>query len=199
MKEKIGRVPIALVSLLITFCLVSAGCVPPPVYLTIDSGAAVMQPKFCIHLDTYFQKQLSIGSITVRKMLLSSEEKKRGEFGSFLSWEDSQTVWDLKYKASDNFIKRLFRRWLTSPVSCLTYGEVPSGYQEKVKALSLEPEEFYGVLIWEHPERRAGLLCFIIRLDGRGIPDRLEYHNGKYIITRLNTFTNPRDDLRLSK
>ena len=198
MKNRIGIVIILLIGILIS-CFFVAGCVPPSVYITIDSGSAVMQPTFCIHLDTYFQKQLSIGSITVRKLLLSSEEKKRGEFGSFLSWEDSQTVWDLKYKASDNFIKRLFRWWLTSPVSCLTYGEVPSGYQEKVKALSLEPEEFYGVLIWEHPERRAGLLGFIIRLDGRGIPDRLEYHNGKYIITRLNTFTNPRDDLRLSK
>ena len=198
MKNRIGIAIIVLIGILIS-CFFVAGCVPPPVYITIDSGAAVMQPTFCIHLDTYFQKQLSIGSITVRKMLLSSEEKKRGEFGSFLLWEDSQTVWDLKYKASDNFIKRRFRRWLTSPVSYLTYGEVPSGYQEKVKALSLEPEEFYGVLIWEHPERRAGLLGFIIRLDGRGIPDRLEYHNGKYIITRFNTFTNPRDDLRLSK
>ena len=198
MKDRIGIAIVVLVSILIS-CFFTVGCVPASGYITIDSQSEVMQPMFCLHLDTYFQQQLSIGSITVRKMLLSSEEKKRGEFGSFLSWKDSQTVWDLEYKASDNFIKRLFRRWLTSPVSCLTYGEVPSGYQEKVKALSLEPEEFYGVLIWEHPEKRAGLLSFIIRLDSRGIPDRLEYHNGQYIITRFNTFTNPRDDLRLSK
>ena len=215
MKNRIG-ITISVVSLLISFFLVSVGCRPsrPRGYFTLDLGSAVLQPRFCLYRDPDFQQQLGIEGITVWKVPRSIENQwtfgvpwpwQVGQIAWQSGWkvesllEGWQAVWDLEYKASDNFIKRLFRRWLTSPVSCLTYGEVPSGYQEKVKALSLEPEEFYGVLIWEHPERRAGLLGFIIRLDGRGIPDRLEYHNGKYIITRFNTFTNPRDDLRLSK
>ena len=94
MKDRIGIAIVVLVSILIS-CFFTVGCVPASGYITIDSQSEVMQPMFCLHLDTYFQQQLSIGSITVRKMLLSSEEKKRGEFGSFLSWKDSQTVWDL--------------------------------------------------------------------------------------------------------
>jgi hypothetical protein len=166
MKKRIGSA-LTGVSLLIS-CFFVAGCVPALGYVTIDWGSSVMQPTFCMYRDPYFQERLSIGSITVLKKLSASDEKKR--------WKDFQMVWELKYKSSDNFMRRL----LTSPVSCLTYGEVPPGYQEIVKAVPLEPEQLYIVGLDGDDGTDADGVYFIIRLDASGTPERLEY--------RLTTF-----------
>ena len=112
MKKRIGSA-IAGVSLLICCVCVGTGCTPALGYVTIDWGSSVMQPTFCMYRDPYFQEPLSIGSIEVNKIRHFSDEKKQ--------WKDFQTVWQLKYESSDNFMRKLS----TSPVFCLTYGEVP--------------------------------------------------------------------------
>ena len=190
MKKSTGSV-IALVSILIICILISDGCTPAPGYIRIDSRAGVMHPTFYFYQDAAFQNRLGISSIAVWKVPHSSEKKKRWE----IDWpfDDRQKVWNLEYKATDTLMKRL---WLSS-VSCLTYGEVPPGYQEKVKVEPLAPEEFYGVRIRGKSGTSSENLYFLIRLDATGIPERLEYHQQSFLITNPSYFTQPRDDLKL--
>ena len=121
MKNRMGIVIIALVNLLIS-CFFTAGCVPAPGYIVIDSQSEVMKPTFCVYLDRCFrhrQERLDIEKITVSKVRRSSEEKKGWEAHSLAIWEDArevwhgdvqpvrhedaQRVWYLAYKSSDNF------------------------------------------------------------------------------------------------
>ena len=88
------------------------------------------------------------------------------------------------------------KRLSTSPVPCLTYGKVPSGYQEKMKATPLEPEEFYSVWLRGNGGEVSKNMYFIIRLDATGTPDRLEYLQDNFLITPRYT-TKPRDALKL--
>lgn len=202
MKDRIS-ITLTLVSVLISCCLVSAGCRPLPGYITIDSGSAVMNPKFRMYLNrcSLYQERLNIGTIIVWKSIHASEKKKCWEFNSGqvsrplgLRYPiEPEMVWYLQYTSPDAFTKRL----LTSPVPSLTYGEVPPNYQEKVKALPLEPERFYIVQTREHKGRASEAITFIIRLDESGIPERLEYHLKDFLITYPDSYTNQRDDLQL--
>lgn len=206
MKNRIG-ITISVVSLLISFFLLSVGCRPPRArgYFTLDWGAAVMQPRFCLYRDPGFQQQLGIEGITVWKVPRSIEKKNQWEFGVPWPWqigqiawrsgwevesllEGWQAVWDLEYKSSDNSMKR--------PVRCLTYGEVPSDYQEKMKAAPLEPEEFYSVWLRGNGGAVSKNMYFIIRLDATGTPDRLEYLQDNFLITPRYA-TESRDALKL--
>ena len=199
MKDRIGIDIIAVVSLLLSCGLVCVGCTPPitgAVLIEVDSGSALMQPTFCMYqgpyLGPYSQKRFDIKSITVWKVPPSPDQKKRWKF--HLLWDDRQTVWHLEYKVSDNFIKRLLGGQ-PSTVSRLTYGKTPAGYQEVVKAGSLELEEFYGVEIREVEGQLSQPLYFIIRLDGSGTPERLEYHQRTYLF-HLYDAIKPRDALK---
>ena len=177
MKDRIDITIIALVSILIS-CFLVAGCIPPPGYITIDSPSTLMEPTFCMYKDPYFQEPSHIGRITVEKVDRSFQ-KNRWELDAVQT--HGQTVWDLKlkYRNADNFFIGLFQ-WLSAPpVFCLTYGEVPSGYEEKVKASPLEPEELYILSVdVAYYERRTAPLRFIIRLNETDVPDRLEYRLG---------------------
>lgn len=175
MKDRIGTAVIARIGILIS-CLVFAGCTPLPGYITIDSQSALMKPTFRMCKDPYFQERLHIGRITVEKVNRSYKEKGRWELDAVQN--NGQTVWELelKYRNADNFFIGLFQWLLEPPVLCLTYGEVPPGYKEKVKALPLEPEQLYILSVdAAYSPRRTAPLRFIIRLNGTGDPDRLEY------------------------
>ena len=202
MKDRIGIAIVALVSLLIS-CLVFAGCTPLSGYSIVDLRSAVMQPTFSMYLNP--QVQLDIGTIIIWESLHSSEEKTRWEFHSGgvylpMSWHprpvEPEMVWYLQYEPSDNFIKRLLGG-TTSPVSSLTYGEVPPGYEEKVKAEPLEPERYYIIQIRGYRGIPSEGMTFIIRSNGTGTPERLEYHLNDFLITNPRYPANPRDDLRL--
>lgn len=199
MKDRIGIAIIALIGILIS-CFFAVGYSYLSGYITIDSRSKVMKPTFCVYLDRCFrhhQERLDIETITVSKVRRSSEEKKGWEPHSPTRWEDGQRVWYLEYKSSDNFIKRLFGL-SASPVSCLTYGEVPPGYEEGMKARPLEPEELYSVLIntYNYPGDSESLR-FIIRLNATGSPERLEYHLGSFFITPWGYSASPQSDLKL--
>ena len=170
MKNRID-ITMAGVSLLLSCVWGFVGCQPALGYVTIDWGSSVMQPTFCMYQDPYFQEPLSVGSIEIRKNLSASDEENR--------WKKSQTVWQLKYKSPDDFTTRL----LTSPVSCLTYGEVPPGYQETVKAVPLEPEQLYSFGMDGDDGTDADGVYFIIRLDESGTPERLEYRLTNFLQT----------------
>lgn len=195
-KDKIC-IPIVLISVLISCFSVSTGCHPGFGHVNIDSGSKVRQPTFYISADPYFQGRLDIGTIIVRKAKRSAELKKGSELkipqGTWkILWEQKvpsgawQTVWKLEHKSS-NFLPYYYMNCLFGwhpkpPVSSLTYGEVPPGYQEEMKAVPLEPEEVYSVSIDEYNSARyAGTLTFIIRLNEKGIPERLEYLPEEFI------------------
>ena len=184
---------ITLVSILLISGLVGSGCTPSSGYTSMPLESAVMQPTFCLYRDPEFRHLSPIGSITVeKKRIVSAEAKKRWELNWPWKPEDFQTVWHLEYKAADNLI------WGTpSPIPCLTYGEVPPGYQAALKALPLEPEQFYTVSITGHQGMSATTLKFIIRLDANGTPERLEYHKDIFLITHPDYPTQPRDQLKL--
>lgn len=177
MKNKIC-IAIAILSILISCFWVSVGCTPLPGYIAIDSQWELMQPTFSLYDDPYFQKHLRIGSIKVEKQLRSSDIQA---YKLWWGWErqgnNYQTVWELEY-VDDSLVGVL--KWLLIPtVSSLTYGEVPWAYQEKVKALPLEPEELYILSMnTAYGYRATALLRFIIRLNDTGVPDRLEYRLG---------------------
>ena len=202
MTDRIGIAISALVSILIS-CVLMAGCTPLPAYNTIDSRSELMQPTFFMYLDP--QVKLDIGTIIIWKSLHASEEKTRWEFNSGpvylpMGWHprpvEPEMAWYLQYEPSDNFIKRRLGG-STSPISALTYGEVPPGYQEKVKAGPLEPERYYIVQMREYEGKPSEGMTFIIRLDGTGTPERLEYRVNDFLITNPRYPVNPRDDLRL--
>ena len=206
MKNRIGIAIIVCIGILIS-CFFTAGCVPTPGYITIDSRSEVIQPTFRMYLDQsfrYHQVRLDIGTIIIWESLYSFEEETRWEFKAghiFLPLEyhprpaEPGMVWYLQYEPSDNFIKRLLGL-SPSPVSSLTYGEVPPGYQEKVKAGPLEPERYYILQMREYRGRPSGDMTFIIRLNGTGIPERLEYHLNDFLITNPMS-KSPRDHLKL--
>ncbi len=190
MKNRIGIAIIAVISILSSSFFVP-GCSIGSAYILIDSRSDLMKPTFCLYWDPYFQEQLDIGKIVVCKALRSSEEKGRWELDAPVNTD--QKVWQLEYKTSGffifNLIKRLFGHQPSSPVSCLTYGEVPPGYEEKVKALPLEPEELYIVWMEQHDSlRESEPLKFIIRLNGTGVPDRLEYRGRDYIFDGIQYY-----------
>lgn len=202
MKNKIGIAIIALVGIFIS-CVLVAGCRPLPAYITIDSRSELRQPTFFMYLDP--QVKLDIGTIIVWEALHSSEEKRGWAFNSGnvslpMGWHprpvEPEMVWYLRYEPSDNFFKRLLGG-STSPISSLTYGEVPPGYQEKVKARPLEPERYYIVQMREYGGRPSEGMTLIIRSNGTGTPERLEYHRRDFLITNPRYPANPRDDLRL--
>lgn len=207
MKDRIGIAVIALTGILIS-CFFGAGCVPAPGYITIDSQSEVMNPAFSMYLNQGFghQERLDIGTIIVWEALHSSEETRGWRFnaghvhlpmGYHPRPAEPSMVWYLQYEEpSDNFIQKLLGG-SASPVSSLTYGDVPPDYQEKVKAGPLEPERFYIVQMREYRGRPSEGMAFIIRLNEGGIPERLEYHLKDFLITRRDRFTVPRDDLQL--
>lgn len=174
MKNRTGIAIIALVSLFIS-CFFPVGCSPLPGYITIDSRSVLMKPTFSMYDDPYFQKRLQIESITVEKARRSPEEQQQWELDA--SWDEDQTVWHLEY---NNFLPFYWMNCLfgwqpMSPVSSLTYGEVPRGYKAKVKALPLEPEQLYIVSMEAYAVRSIMPLKFVIRLNEAGEPDRVEY------------------------
>ena len=189
MKDSIG-ITIAFISVVLSCAFFCVGCTPSIVEIPVevDSGSALMQPTFCTYQGRYSEKRFDIESITLWKVPLLPDEKKRWNFDAL--WED-RPVWRLKYKASDNFMKRL----LTSRVCCLTYGKTPPGYQEVVKASPLNPEEFYGVWVRGDDGTPSENLYFIIRLDESGTPERLEYYQRTFLIYP-NYATKPRDALK---
>lgn len=195
MKNRIGTA-IVLVSIL--SCSVFTGCSPGSTYITLDSRSALMQPKFCLYADRYFQEQLDIETIIVEKARHSVYEGKgweqdSGEVfhpqGDYPLWVNANPdiVWHLQFKSANSLLY-YWMNWLfgwrpRSLLRCLIYGEVPSGYQEIVKAVPLEPEQLYFVWMQAHNSIRQSdyLLRFVIRLDARGTPARLEYIQREYI------------------
>ena len=86
-----------------------------------------------------------------------------------LSRDTDQVAWEMEY-APDPEAHPSPR-----PFSCITYGKVPPGYDEKIPAVPLIPERLYTVVLETQEVTARSGMYFIIRLDLAGHPTRLEY------------------------
>ena len=154
-------------------CLVSSGCQPIMGAWLSHPHSAVTAPTFCLYWgkDEYSQP-IPIYEISVNRYEAFSDDK-RFEWHNWRSWSEGrspdQVTWEMKYISDDE------AHPLARPLSCITYGKAPPGYDEPIPPLPLIPERIYRVSIrsTKHflPMSRV---YFIIRADSTGHPIQLE-------------------------
>ena len=162
-------------------CLVLSGC--PAISLQhsyTHPHSAVTAPTFCLYRgeDEHSQPIRIYEVIVTRSGKFSDDTRfewhnwRPGEKGSPST---DQVTWVIQYLPDDE------AHPLAKPLSCITYGKAPPGYDEPIPPLPLIPERIYYV--WIRPK---GLLpvewvYFFIRADSTGHPTQLEVsHVGRY-------------------
>ena len=152
-------------------CLFSSGCVmhnlgnhglPHP-------HSELTAPTLCLYYGGFrleseqYKEPLSIYYVRVYR-----HDKINDEPIDWNKWREyrgfDQKAWEIEY-APDSKSDPPDRRF-----SCITYGQVPPGYIEKIPAQPLIPERLYSVLL-----RPGGVVVFVIRADSTGRPTHLEY------------------------
>ena len=166
---------VIVVFLICVGCLGSGGCQT----LTLEHGythphSAVTAPTFCFYegRDEHSQPIPIYEIIVARQEKISGDE--RFEWDNWRSWRKGryyadQVTWEIQYVPDDH------DQALTKPLSCITYGKAPPGYDEKIPAVPLIPERLYAVLLETQEVTARGGVYFIIRLDLAGHPTQLEY------------------------
>ena len=154
-------------------CLVSSGCVP----IDLRHGythphSAVTAPTFCLYWgEDEHSQPIPIYGVSVIRLGAFSDDK-RFEWHNWRSWSEGrspdQVTWEMKY-VPDHEAHPLAR-----PLSCITYGKAPPGYDEPIPPLPLIPERIYAVWIRPKNSRPASSAYFIIRADSTGHPTQLE-------------------------
>ena len=147
-------------------CLFYGGCVPSMHAIT-HPHSEITAPTFCLYEGWSTKKDAKpapINSIRVNRVNKVNDEPidwtKLKEYGQLRPSID-QVAWEIEY-ASDGKSKPPERRF-----SCITYGQVPPGYIEKITAQPLIPERLYSVAIKGMP--RSSVI-FVIRVDSMGHP-----------------------------
>ena len=162
-------------------CSLSSGCQT----VTLEHGythphSAVMAPTFCLYegRGEHSQPIPIYGLGVIRQETFSDDE--RFEWRNWESWREGRSadlvIWQIQYLPDDE------AQPLAKPLSCITYGKVPPGYDEPIPPLPLIPERMYTVSIrptkYPLPMSRV---YFIIRADSTGHPTQLEVnHEGRY-------------------
>lgn len=161
-------------------CLVPSGCVP--IYLQhgyTHPHSAVTAPTFCLYWgEDEHSQPIPIYEITVVRYEAFSDDK-RFEWHNWRSEQGpdaDQVAWEIQYVPDDE------AHPLARPLSCITYGKVPPGYDELIPPLPLIPERIYYV--WIRPTKYPlpmSRVYFIIRADSTGHPTQLEVsHTRRY-------------------
>ena len=179
-----------IVSILICVgCLVSSGCQP----IMLEHGythphSAVTAPTFCLYWgkDEYSQP-IPIYEISVNRYEAFSDDK-RFEWHNWRSWSEGrspdQVTWEMKYISDDE------AHPLARPLSCITYGKAPPGYDEPIPPLPLIPERIYAVWIRPKNSPSGSSAYFIIRADSTGHPIQLEVsHVNHYGLDDIHIIT----------
>ena len=158
-------------------CLVSSGCQT----LTLEHGythphSEVTAPTFCLYegRDEHSQPISIYGIRVYREETFSDDE--RFEWNNWRSWSKGryadQVTWEMQYVPDDQ------DQALTKPLSCITYGKAPPGYDEPIPPVPLIPERIYRVSIQTTKHfLRISTVDFIIRADSTGHPTQLEVNH----------------------
>ena len=135
----------------------------------------VTAPTFCLHEGDARDKDAP--PVPIYRIIVLRDKQNRGnqrlEWRNWSLWRDGRRgypiAWEMEY-APDPEAQPSPR-----PFSCITYGKVPPGYDEKIPAVPLIPERLYAVLLETQEVTARGGMYFIIRLDLTGHPTQLEY------------------------
>ena len=158
-------------------CLVSSGC--PAIVLEhsyTHPHSAVTAPTFCLYWgEDEHSQPIPIYEIIVKRYEAFSDEK-RFEWHNWRSWwsegrSPDQVTWVMQYAPDDE------AHPLARPLSCITYGKAPLGYDELIPPLPLIPERIYAVRIRPKNSPTGSVAYFIIRADLTGDPIQLEVNN----------------------
>ena len=125
-------------------CLVSSGC--PAINLQhgyTHPHSAVTAPTFCLYLgEDEHSQPIPIYEVSVARAGKFSDDK-RFEWHNWRTGQESPSIdevtWVIQYLPDDH------DQALTKPLSCITYGKAPPGYDEPIPPLPLIPERLYYV------------------------------------------------------
>ena len=170
-------------------CLVSSGCQR----INLQRGythphSAVTAPTFCLYegWDEHAQPT-PIYEISVTRQETFSDDK-RFEWRNWRSWRKGryadQVTWEIQYVPDDH------DQVVTKPLSCITFGKAPPGYDEPIPPVPLIPERIYYVSIRPKNLPPISGVYFIIRADSTGHPTQLEVnHVDRYGLDDIHIIT----------
>ena len=168
--------PVIVVLLIGVGCLVSTGCVPIILWHGYTHPhSAVTAPTFCLYWgEDEHSQPIPIYEISVIRYEAFSDDE-RFEWHNWRSEQEpfaDEVTWVMQYVPDDEAHPP------ARPLSCITYGKAPPGYDELIPPLPLIPERMYTVSIrptkYPLPMSRV---YFIIRADSTGHPIQLEVNN----------------------
>ena len=162
-------------------CLILSGCQPTMLQHSYTHPHSEMTaPTFCLYWgkDEHSQS-IQIYEITVVRHEAFSDNKRF----EWHNWRPGHgepysdlVIWQIQYLPDDE------AHPLAKPLSCITYGKTPPGYDELIPPLPLIPERLYTVSIrpTKYPLPMSWVY-FIIRVDSTGHPTQLEVkHEDRY-------------------
>ena len=196
-KVKIRMLRAIAVLLIGISCLFSSGCESKlKLHGFAHPHSDVTTPTFCLHEgEAHDENALPV---PIYRIIVLRDKQKRGnqrlEWRNWSLWRDGRrypVAWEMEYEdpVAEARLNRYTDQvaWVMEyapdpeaqpsprPFSCITYGKVPPGYDEKIPAVPLIPERLYAVLLETQEVTARGGMYFIIRLDLVGHPTQLEY------------------------
>ena len=157
-------------------CLVSSGCLRGLHGLT-HPHSDVTAPTFCLYEGWKDGWEEEHGlPVPIYLIRVTRAEKfggdERFEWRNWRSWrkgrDSDEVTWEMEYVPDDE------AHPLARPFSCITYGKVPPGYEERIPPVPLVPERLYTVQILPKGLTPTSRVYFIIRADSTGHPTQLE-------------------------
>ena len=170
-------------------CLVSSGCLRGLHGLT-HPHSDVTAPTFCLYKawKDGWEAEHAL-PVPIYRIRVTRAEKfsgdERFEWRNWHSWRKGraadEVTWEMEY------VPDAEAHPLARPFSCITYGKVPPGYEERIPPVPLIPERLYTVQILSKGVTPTSRVHFIIRADLTGHLTQLEASNdGPHDIQIIN-------------